>query len=111
MFGMDPVTLAILGFIVLVGIIMLGKLIGSILNAVAIVLAIVNDLTDIGIIKVAPATGWLGDIITFLAILLAFRNAGALISLLDLVPSLGFLPFHTLALLVSWRIRKKKEEK
>jgi len=106
---MDPVTLAILAFIGIVGIAMLGNLLGHILGAAAIVLAIMNDLVDLGIVLVIPELGWIADVVVFFVILLVYRNAGALISLLDLVPGYGFLPFHTLSLLVSWKIRQKSE--
>ena len=107
---MDPVTLAILLFIAIAGLLLLGKLIGHLIGALAIVAAIVNDLADIGIFAVTPNLGWVGDIVVFILILLAYRNAGALISLLELVPGLGILPLHTIALLASWRIKKEKEE-
>jgi len=104
---MDIVTLAILAFIAVVGIAMLGKLLGHLIGAAAIIAAIINDLVDIGIIAIIPELGWLADLAIFLLILLAYRNAGALISLLDLIPNFGFLPFHALSLLVSWKIRQK----
>ena len=107
---MDPVTLAILLFIAVAGLLLLGKLLGHLIGALAIVAAIVNDLADIGIFTVAPNLGWVGDIIVFILILLAYRNAGALISLLEIVPVLGILPLHTIALLISWKLKQKREE-
>ena len=107
---MDIVTLAILAFIAIVGIGMLGRLLGHLIGAAAIIAAIINDLVDIGIIVIIPELGWLADLATFFLILLAYRNAGALISLLDLIPNFGFLPFHTLSLLISWKIRQRREE-
>jgi len=107
---MDIVTLAILAFIAIVGIGMLGRLLGHLIGAAAIIVAIINDLVDIGIIVIIPELGWLADLATFFLILLAYRNAGALISLLDLIPNFGFLPFHTLSLLISWKLKQKREE-
>ena len=107
---MELVTLTILAFIAIVGICMLGRLLGHLVGATAIIAAIINDLVDIGIIVIVPELGWLADLATFFLILLAYRNAGALISLLDLIPGYGFLPFHTLSLLISWKIRQRKEE-
>ena len=107
---MDPVTLAILVFIGIVGIAMLGSLLGHLLGAAAIILAIMNDLMDLGIVSVMPELGWIADIAVFFILLLVYRNAGALISLLDLVPGYSFLPFHTLSLLVSWKIKQRREE-
>ena len=107
---MDPVTLAILLFIAIAGLLLLGKLIGHLIGALAIVAAIVNDLADIGIFTITPNLGWVWDIVVFILILLAYRNTGALISLLEIVPVLGILPLHTIALLVSWRFRKKSEK-
>ena len=107
---MDPVTLAILLFIAIAGLLLLGKLIGHLIAALAIVAAIVNDLADIGIFTITPNPGWVGDIIVFILILLAYRNAGALTSLLEIVPVLGILPLHTIALLISWKLKQKREE-
>ena len=107
---MDLVTLAILVFIAIVGLGMLGRLLGHLIGAATIIAAIINDLADIGVVVIVPELGWLADLATFFLILLAYRNAGALISLLDLVPSFGFLPFHTLSLLVSWKIGQKSEK-
>jgi len=107
---MDIVTLAILAFIAVVGIGMLGKLLGHLIGVAAIIAAIINDLADIGIIVIIPELGWLADLAVFFLILLTYRNAGALISLLDLIPNFGFLPFNTLSLLISWKIRQRKEE-
>jgi len=106
---MDPATLAILAFIGIVGIVMLGKLLGHVFGAVTIILALMNDLVDLGIISVYPELGWVADLIVFLLILIMYRNAGALISLLDLVPGYGYLPFHTAALLISWSIKRREE--
>jgi len=106
---MDPVTLAILVFIGIVGIAMLGSLLGHLLGATAIILALMNDLVDLGIVTVIPELGWIADIAVFFILLLVYRNAGALLSLLDLIPGYGFLPFHTLSLLVSWRLKKREE--
>ena len=107
---MDPVTLAILVFIGIVGIAMLGSLLGHLLGATAIILALMNDLVDLGIVTVIPELGWIADIAVFFILLLVYRNAGALLSLLDLIPGYGFLPFHTLSLLVSWKLQRKREE-
>jgi len=106
---MDLVTLGILAFIAIVGIAMLGKLLSHLLGAAAIIAAIMNDLVDLGIVIAVPELGWLADLAVFFLILLVYRNAGALISLLDLVPGYGFLPFHTLSLLVSWKIKQRRE--
>jgi len=106
----DLVTLAILVFIGIVGIAMLGSLIGHLFGAAAIILALMNDLMDLGIVLVIPELGWIADIIVFFVLLLVYRNAGAFISLLDLIPGYGFLPFHTLSLAVSWKLKQKREE-
>jgi len=107
---MDIVSLAILAFIALVGIVLLGKLLGHIVGAVAIIFALINDLSDLGFIHVEPATGWFGDVITFIAIALAFRSPASLIALLDLIPGLTILPLHTTALLMSWLHKRRKEK-
>jgi len=109
---MDVATLAVLVFIAVVGLIMLGKLLGHLIGAIAIIAAIVKDLADIGVIVIFPDLGWIADLVVFFLILLSFRNIGAFLSLPDLVPIIGFLPFHTLSLLISWaKQRREKEEK
>lgn len=66
---MDLATLAILAFIAIVGIGMLGKLLGHLLGAATIITAIINDLVDPGIVVIVPELGWLADLAVFFLVL------------------------------------------
>jgi len=110
---MDFLLLLFLGFIFVVAIVMLGDL----LRGATIVLALMNDLYDLGVlvfafpeVDVLLSLGWIFDVIVFILIAVSYRSAYSLISLLDLIPMLGFLPFHSLSLLLSKIKRKKKRE-
>jgi len=106
--------LLFLGFIFVVAIVMLGDL----LRGVTIVLALINDLYDLGALTFAfPGAdvllglGWIFDVIVFILIAVSYRSACSLISLLDLIPIFGYLPFHSLALLLSKVKGRKVREK
>ena len=108
---MDYITFGILCFIGLVFLVMVWKILGSLIVAAGIAAGILNDLCDLGILTFGFVEGWIFDVIAFILIALAFRNIYTLISLIDLIPGLGFLPFHSLAMLLAWIRSPRKVEK
>lgn len=111
---MDYLTIATLVTVAVVGIVMLSQLTKNIWAVITIVLAIMNDIADIGLLTLSGYS-WMWDAIVFGLTALWCQNLGAFIILLDAVPVLPIpqLPLTTIGLIIAYYIKEKKirEEK
>ena len=100
------IVIGIVGLIILV--IVSFYVIPRILPVIAIALAVINDLLDLGLIGTVPITGDVLDIITSIVLAIGLRKIYTAISLAELIPGIDFLPIHTLSAILSLTIGKKK---
>ena len=100
---MDIQTLVTIAVVAGAGLYMLSRLAGEIVEAAAIILALLNDLSDIGLLFAPiPVTGVMLDVAVAGLLFLAYKSPLAFIALADILPQVSRYPLATVALLLSY---------
>ena len=111
---MDITTISII-VIGIIGIALLYSMSRNILGVIVVILAILNDLADLGLVSL-QGYEWVWDVAVCVLLLLWCRNLGAFIALADMIPPINgvpfnVIPFNVIAVAVSYGLKARKESK
>jgi len=107
---MDTLTMITIAIIGIIGVAMLYRISRNMWGVVAIILAMLNDLSDIGLLSL-QGYEWVWDVAVFVLLLLWCRNYGSFIALLDIIPYVSGVPFNTIAVAVAYAMKEREEAK